>query len=288
MRASLTDFLIDFMTRQKDKPMLLYFPMALTHTPFTGTPLDPDPKGKVAQQKAMVRYVDHAVGRLVKALDALKIRDNTIVIFTTDNGSTRGLVVRMNGRKVRGGKATLGENGVREPFIVNGPGLVPADVKTDALTDFTDLLPTFAELGGATLPKDVVIDGRSIAKLILGKADDSPRAWILAMGYGPARLTERGVEPKKQFADRVIRDKRYKLWVLNGQSAKLFDLIADPGETNNLIHSANPTVVTASKKLESVMAALPQRDARPRYEPTPPQPWDRKPQNPKKRHDRRR
>ncbi len=123
----------------------------------------------------MVRYTDHTVGRLVKAMDELNIRDNTIIFFTTDNGSSRGISARMNGLLVKGGKATIGEPGVRAPFIVNCPGLVPAGVRTDALTDFTDMLPTFAELAGAKIPTDISIDGHSIAKLIRGKDDDSPR-----------------------------------------------------------------------------------------------------------------
>ena len=271
------DFLIDFMRRNRDKPMLMYFPMALTHGPFTTTPLDRDAKGSLAKHKAMVRYTDHAVGRLVEALDALRIRDRTIVFFTTDNGSGRGVTARMNGRRVKGGKATLGENGVREPFIVNGPGRVPAGVKTDALTDFTDMLPTFAELAGASMPKDAVVDGHSIAELILGKADNSPRDWIMAMGFGPAKLTARGVEPKVPYADRVVRDKRYKLWILNGKPAKLYDLTRDPAETKNLMDSTDASLVAARKKLEAVVASFPKKDARPKYHPTPPQPWDRKP-----------
>jgi len=156
------DFLIDFMRRNRDEPMMLYFPMALTHGPLTTTPLDPDVTDKVELHKAMVRYTDHAVGRLVATLDELRIRQRTIVIFSTDNGSGGGLSARMNGRLVRGGKAKLSENGVCEPFIVNCPGLVPAGTVTDALTDFTDLLPTFAELGGAELPKGMVLDGNRL------------------------------------------------------------------------------------------------------------------------------
>jgi arylsulfatase A-like enzyme len=183
----------------------------------------------------------------------------------------------MNGRNVRGGKASLGEPGVREPFIVNCPGLVPAGVFTDALTDFTDMMPTFAELGAASLPKAVVIDGHSIAKLILGKENDSPRKWIMAMGFGAARLTADGVIPKMKFTDRVVRDKQYKLWVLNGKSARLFDLLADPAETNNLIDSTDPKVLAARRKLEAVVRSFPVKDAKPKYDPTPPQPWDKKP-----------
>ena len=281
------DFLIGFMTRHKDRPMMLYFPMALTHGPLTTTPLDPDVEDKMGRFKAMVRYTDHAVGRLVAALDDLGIRRRTIVIFSTDNGSGGGISARMNGRPVRGGKASLGEPGPCGPFIVNCPGLVPQGAVTDALTDFTDLLPTFAELGGAKVPEDAVVDGRSFARLILGKADDSPRKWIMALGHGAASLDAKGVRPKQDFTDRVVRDKQYKLWVLKGQSAKLFDLLADPAEQDNLIDGTDPKVVAARKRLEAVVQSCPKQDARPRYDPTPPQPWDKKPGESKPKKERR-
>jgi arylsulfatase A-like enzyme len=277
------EFLIDFMKRNKSKPMMLYFPMCLTHGPLTNTPLDPDAEGKIERHKAMVRYTDYAVGRLVKALEELNIRDNTIIFFTTDNGSARGISARMNGRLVKGGKATIGEPGVRAPFIVNCPGLVPTGVHTDALTDFTDMLPTFAELAGAKVPTGITIDGRSIAKLILGKTDDSPREWIMAMGFGPAKLAGGRVVPVKQFADRVVRDKRYKLWLLDSKPARLFDLIADPAESKNLLESQNSAIIAARKKLEAVAQSFPKKDAAPKYDPTPPQPWDKKPDRNKKK-----
>jgi arylsulfatase A-like enzyme len=138
------------------------------------------------------------------------------------------------------------------------------------------MLPTFAELAGAKLPGGVAIDGRSIAKLILGEMKDSSRQWIMAMGFGAAKLAEGRVVGVKQFADRVVRDKRYKLWVLDGRSAKLFDLLADPAETNNLIKSTKPGVVAARKKLEAVVQSFPVEDAAPKYDPTPPQLWDKK------------
>ncbi|MHC4103523.1 MAG: sulfatase/phosphatase domain-containing protein, partial [Planctomycetota bacterium] len=209
--------------------------------------------------------------------DELNIRNNTIVFFTTDNGTSKGISARMNGRLVRGGKASLGESGPGAPFIVNCPGLVPAGVVTDALTDFTDMMPTFAELASAKLPKGVVIDGHSIAKLILGKTNDSPRKWIMAMGFGAAKLTAEGVTPKMKCTDRVVRDKQYKLWILNGKSAKLFDLVADPAETSNLIDSTDSKVIAARNKLEAVVHSFPTVDAKPKYDPTPPQPWDKKP-----------
>ena len=271
------DFLVDFMRRNKDRPMMLYFPMALTHGPLTNTPAEPDVTEKMDKHKAMVRYTDAALGRIVDALDELEIRRNTIVVWSTDNGTSGGISGRMNGRTVRGGKAKLTENGVCEPFIVNCPGLVPAGVETDALTDFTDLFPTFCELAGGELPEGVPIDGKSIAEVILGKSKQGPRQWIMALGHGAAALDEKGVRPKQEFTDRVVRDGRYKLFVLKGEPAKLVDLKADPEELENLIQSTDPQVMAAREKLLSVIAACPERDARPRYDPSPPQPWDAKP-----------
>lgn len=272
-----TDFLIDFMTANRDKSFCLYYPMCLTHSPFTTTPADPEVTGKIDRHKVMVRYVDICVGRLIDALEKLGLRKNTVLIFTTDNGSGGGLQARMNGRPIKGGKGTLGEAGCRAPFIACCPGLVPEGKTTDCLTDFTDLLPTFAELAGAKVPENLEIDGKSIAQVLLGKSQDGPREWIMALGHGPALLTEQGVVPKQKFTDRVVRDKRYKLWILDAEPAKFYDLKTDPHEENNLIDSADPGIVAARKKLEAVVANCPEKDAAPRYTPTPPQPWDKKP-----------
>jgi len=272
------DFLIDFMKRHKDEPMMLYFPMALTHGPLVHTPDEPDVTDKMGKHKAMVRYTDKLVGRLVKAIDELGIRERTIVIFTTDNGSSGGITGTLNGRKVRGGKAKKSENGVCEPFIVNGPGRVPAGVVSDALTDFSDLLPTFCELAGAAVPKDLTVDGVSIAPVLLGKAKDSPREWIMALGHGAAGLDEKGVRGKNDYADRVLRDKRYKVWVEPDRKiSRLHDLEEDPAEQTNLIDSKDAAHVAALKKFQAVLDSQPKADARPKYDPRAANPWDRKP-----------
>jgi arylsulfatase A-like enzyme len=272
-----TDHLIRFMTEHKDRPMMLYFPMALTHGPLTTTPAEPDVETSLEKHKAMVRYTDLLVGRLCKTLDELRIRNRTIIIFTTDNGSGGGLTGTLNGRKIRGGKAKKTENGVCAPFIVNCPGLVPQGVVTDALTDFTDLLPTFAELGGAKVPRDLKIDGVSIAPLLLGKAKDSGRQWIMALGHGPARLDDKGVRGQVDYAERVIRDKRYKVWVSEQrQITQLYDLQSDPFEQKNLISSIEPEHLAAIKKFQAVVDTMPEKDSRPVYTPRKANPWDNK------------
>jgi arylsulfatase A-like enzyme len=273
------DHLIRFIQRNKDKPMCLYYPMALTHTPLVATPDEPSVSDNLGKHKAMVRYMDKMVGRLVDALDELELREKTIILFTTDNGSTNGILGHRKGEEVKGAKARKIEAGVCEPFIANCPGTVPAGVETDALTDFSDLLPTFVELGGGSVPDDLVIDGKSFAPLLLGKAKDSPRDWILAMGHGPGKLDELGVRGKVDFAERVLRDKRYKVWVNESRTIyKLFDLQSDPWEKTNLlgVEQELPEHVEAVRRFQKIVDAMPETDARPLYEPRAANPWDKK------------
>jgi len=267
------EFTLEFVERHRDEPFLLYYPMVLTHGPLVHTPHEPFAETKYEKHRAMVRYTDYLVGRLVKKLEDAGVREKTYVIFTTDNGTSGGIDGRLNGREVRGGKAKLTENGPRQPFIVTGPG-VPAGTRTDALTDFSDLMPTFVELAGADLPNGYVMDGRSLADVFHGKDPEGPRDWILAMGHGPARLDEKGVRPVVDYANRVVRDKRYKVHVIDGRVARLHDLKDDPGEERNLIKSQEAGHRTALARLSAVVAGFPDKDGRPRYDPTPPQPWD--------------
>lgn len=271
------NYLIEFIHKNKHRPMLLYYPMVLTHSPLTTTPDNPDETDRARLFAGMVRYADKLVGRLVAALEEAGIRDRTIIMFTTDNG-TGGQQNRRLGRMVRGGKAAMTEqNGTAMPFIVHCPGVVPEGVVTDALIDFTDILPTLAELGGGELPPNRIVDGKSFAPLILGQAKDGPREWILSMGGGPAVLRGGRVVPRLAYDDRVLRDKRFKLWIdTNRRPVKLFDLVADPWEERNLIDSPHPAARAAQRRLLAVAAEFPAQDAGPSYEKNPPQPWDQK------------
>jgi arylsulfatase A-like enzyme len=273
-----TDHLIGFMKANREKPMFLYHAMVLPHTPLVATPDEPDAETDPQKHKAMVRYLDKQVGRLVAAIDDLGLRERTIIIFTSDNGSTNRITGTRNGREVKGGKAAKTEAGVCAPFIVNAPGLVPAGIETDALTDFTDLLPTFLELAGGKVPDDLEIDGVSIAPLILGKAGDTRREWIMALGHGNARLDQKGIRGVHDFASRVIRDKHFKAWVNTGKKIdQLYDLTNDPEENTNLLKGElDEEPQAALLKFQSIVDALPDTDARPLYEPRAPNPWDKK------------
>ena len=270
-----TDHIIQFMKEHKKDPMCLYLPMTLPHTPFVVTPDEPKASSKLDRHKAMVRYIDKLIGKLVKALEELAIRDNTILIFTTDNGTVGSITGTLNGTKVQGGKSKEKESGICAPFIVNCPGLVPTGKVTDALTDFSDLLPTFVELGGGKVPEDLVVDGQSIAPLILGKEKDSKRKWIMALGFGPAKVDQDGVKPRDPFTTRVIRDKKYKVWVSKDKKmVRLHDLTEDPWEEINLIESKKEEHSIARGKFSKILYSLPDKDARPLYQPRASNPWD--------------
>lgn len=271
-----TDFLIDFMTKHTDEPFFLYYPMCLTHGPFIKTPAEPDVEGNQESFEAMVRYTDKLVGRLVDALEEQGVRDETIIIFTTDNGSPGNITGRRNGREIKGAKGKMREPGVAMPFIVSGPSMVPQGRVTDALTDFSDILPTFADLAGAEPNDRWTVHGKSIAPFLLGETDDTPRDWIYAQGGGFAKFTNNRVVPAQQYDDRVIRNKRWKLWVSEDREpVKLYDLKSDPDESNNLIDSDNPEAQKAKQELWKHIKKMPKTDHAPRYEPNPAQPWDK-------------
>ena len=260
-----SDFIIDFMKQNKEKPMMIYYPMCLPHGPLTTTPAEPDAP-REEQHKAMTRYTDILLKKITDALDELKIRDNTIIVWTTDNGTGRGQIGKMNGRYVRGGKMYATENGLNAPFIVNAPGLVPGGVVTDALVDFTDLLPTFCELAGAELDKEFTYDGRSFAPLVLGNSKDSDRDWIMGLGGHFAMLVDDRIVSAHTFRDRVIRDKKYKAYVdTTGQIVEIIDFKNDPDELINLIDKDDPGITQSKEKFQAVVDGLPKKDANPVY-----------------------
>ena len=272
------DYIIDFLRKNKEYPMFIYYPMVLTHGPFIKTPDNKNEEGDNQENyKAMVRYTDKLTGRLVAALEEIGIRENTIIIWTTDNGSPMVMTGKLNGREIAGGKMKTTESGICEPFIISYPPGVPPGISSDALIDFSDLLPTFAEIAGVDLSEKYTYDGKSFAPLILGTEEDSRRKWILSMGgQNRARLTENGVENQYLFRDRVIRNKRYKLYISSsGQADKLIDLWNDPLEETNLIDSVHiPDIAENLAELAAVIPQFPKKDSDPIYAPLPAQPWD--------------
>jgi arylsulfatase A len=186
-------FLIDFIERHQNGPFLAYWPMHLVHLEtYHGrtTPPTPDTIGQTPNRDRtgrstdkqrgmadMIAYMDKLVGRLVSTLDRLGIRENTVILFTGDNGTSEGIRCEVDGRAIPGGKGQLSERGCRVPLIANWLGTTPTGTVREDLIDFSDFLPTLVDAAGAQLPANVTIDGRSFLPQVKGQPGE-PREWV--------------------------------------------------------------------------------------------------------------
>lgn len=199
------EFVVDFIKRHRDGPFFVYYPTTLIHGPILRTPDSSQgstQRDKIKQKGGTqlyadnIAYLDKLVGKLVAALDEMKLREKTLIVFTGDNGSVP--VGTINGRPVDGHKSQVNEGGSRVPLIANWQGTTPAGRVLKDLVDFSDFYATFAELAGAKLPENLTFDSRSFAPQLRGQPG-SPRDWAYvqlgAKWYvrdGGWKLTEQG------------------------------------------------------------------------------------------------
>ncbi|MDG2128876.1 MAG: sulfatase-like hydrolase/transferase [Fuerstiella sp.] len=176
---AINEFLINFIRHQKNRPFLVYYPMLLTHGPHDTTPQNRTnpPYEKASLYAGNVSYMDRLFGQLTDAVDQAGLRENTLVVFTGDNGSA--VAGSLNGEPYAKGKGRRADYGVHVPLIVRAPFLTTGGRISRDLIDFTDLYPTLLEIGDAKLPDGVTLDGRSFVPSLRG--DDDPfdkRNWI--------------------------------------------------------------------------------------------------------------
>ncbi|MEM9281740.1 MAG: sulfatase-like hydrolase/transferase [Verrucomicrobiota bacterium] len=184
------DFLCDFMERNQEEPFFVYYPMVLVHSPFVHTPdtigdiprdakANRAPKAEAKQHfQAMVHYMDKIIGRLIQKTEDLGIAENTLFVFTADNGTSGNLSSRWNGREIQGGKGTMTNLGTHVAMVAYQKGMTPAGTVLDDLVDFTDVYPTLAEVAGVELGESDPIDGRSFLPQLKGE-EGNPRDWVL-------------------------------------------------------------------------------------------------------------
>ena len=181
----------DFMARHRDQPFFVYYPMVLTHDPFQPTPDHPDyadfdPASGVNNPvyfQDNVAYMDKIVGRIVRRLDELGLRENTLLLFTGDNGTDRKVTSDVGTRRVRGNKGYPTAAGTHVPLIANWPGTIMPGQVNDNLIDFTDFLPSLVDAAGVSIPDSVTTDGLSFYAQLLGRAD-TVRTWVFCH-YAP-------------------------------------------------------------------------------------------------------
>lgn len=254
----LSDFLCDFIERHKDGPFFIYYPMVLVHDPFVPTPdtignaprtqeANKAPKDKDAEKAnfvAMVNYMDKIVGKIFGKVESAGLLDNTIILFTADNGTNVRITSRWNGRQIKGGKGSTLDMGTHVPFVAYWKDRTPSGIVVDDLIDFTDFYRTLADIAGIRPGDDDPVDGRSFLPQLLGQKGN-PRDWQLC-NYQPYWGNFTG----RQY----VRDKDFKLY----RDGSFFNVPADLKEEHNLLTGqAGERGETARIKLSRAMDTFP-------------------------------
>ncbi|MDB4474091.1 sulfatase-like hydrolase/transferase [Opitutaceae bacterium] len=253
-----TDFLADFIEScaETDTPFVAYYPMILVHNPF---PVAPNSRNMNQSSDDlnfidMVNYMDELVGRLVDTLEANGLRDNTLIIFTGDNGTNADLVSVLDGKSIAGGKGYTYDHGTHVPLIANWPGHIPAGQVNDDLIGFSDFFPTIVEAAG--LPPKQISDGDGISfwPQLSGEIG-TPRKWIYGY-YFPRPYADEFDDKYRHWEVRYARDKRYKLY----DNGDFYDTQLDVLETTRLTpRPSHRDALAAREKLQAVLDAHPTR-----------------------------
>ncbi|MGD9857285.1 MAG: sulfatase [Planctomycetaceae bacterium] len=255
-----TDHGIEFLQQNKDKPFLLYLAHTMVHSVIDASP---EFKGKSngGLYGDTMEELDFHVGRLLDAVDELGLRDNTLVIFTSDNGPwsnfAEPLRKKHNGQiawgssgPLREAKGSTYEGGIRVPCLVRWPGRVPAGRTSDAIFSTLDFLPTFGALAGYDPPTDRLIDGVDQTALLLGDSEQGNRHDFFYFSQGELHGVRRGnwklMLPHREKFFGFVKDR-------GSNEVELYDLESDLGETNN-VAASHPELV---KDLLAYARALP-------------------------------
>jgi len=243
----LTDRAVDFIQRHKEQPFFLYLPHFAVHSPHDAKPelyeKFKDKPGVGGHNNptyaAMIYSVDESVGRVMQLLDDLKLADNTVLIFTSDNGGVGGYVregIKQSGditdnAPLRSGKGSLYEGGTRVPFIVRWPGVTKPGSACDVPSIHVDVFPTLLELGGAPKPRQV-LDGESLVKLFRDPNAQLKRQAIFQ--HFPGYLGA-GANSFRTTPVSLIQTGDWKLMeFLETGTQELYNLRKDIGESHNL------------------------------------------------------
>ena len=243
-----TEKAVAFIKRNKDRPFFLYFPQTMpgsTRAPFSSKAFRG--KSKNGPYGDSVEEIDWSTGQLLSTLKELGLDQNTLFLWTSDNGAPRRNPPQGHNTPLGGWGYTTWEGGMRVPCVVRWPGHVPAGTICDELTCTMDLLPTFARLAGAKIPRDRIIDGKDISPLLLGVAGvKSPhKAYYYYQGNQ--------LQAVRSGKWKLHLPIRYRAWgqrraPKKPRPAALFDLSSDIGETTN-VADKHPDVVARLSKL---------------------------------------
>lgn len=240
-----TERVTGYIRRQGSSPFFLYYAHNYPHTPFkagvrfTGSSRD-GVRGDVMQE------LDWGVGELMKALKETGVADNTLIVFTSDNGPTKNAYAR----PYRGTKYVTLEGGHRVPFILHWPARIERSQTLDMPVNAMDLFPTLSEIIGAPLPKDRVYDGVSLAPLLEGKPLKRAKAesffYYNCENLQAVRLGDWKLHLPRKAEQLPFWDKSKEF--VGVENPVLYDLSTDEGESND-VAAKHPEVVRQMLKL---------------------------------------
>jgi len=260
LTTQITERSVDFINRNKDNPFFLYIPHPQPHVPLFVSDKFKDKSGR-GLYGDVIMEIDWSVGQITDALKANGLEENTIVIFTSDNGPWLSYGNHAGSAyPLREGKGTAWEGGQREPFIIKYPKGIPAGKVIDAPVMAIDILPTIAEETGASLP-DKIIDGQSVLALLKGEVDKSPQEAyffyyrvneLFGVRYGKWKLyfphTYRTMDGQELGKDGLPGDYR----MVEMEEIELYDVQNDVSETTN-VAAEYPEIVSEIKLLANDM-----------------------------------
>ena len=231
----MTDYLSDqaaaAIKANRNRPFFIYLAYNAPHTPFQATKADYDALSAIRDRRtriygAMVRALDRGVGEVMAALRAQGVDNNTIVIFTSDNGGAWYAGLPNVNKPYRGWKGTFFEGGIREPYFIRWPAKIAPGMRLTMPVQFIDIFPTLAAAAGVPPPQNRKIDGIDLLPFVSGHAQPVTRSLFWRSG-----------------AYEAIRDGDWKLQVSqNPKRVWLFDLAKDPTERADL-SAVRPDVV---------------------------------------------
>lgn len=246
------DFILDFLTRDRQQPAFVYYAMSLPHWPMVPTPDSAEWQQEDRRLEEdtryfadMVAYTDKVVGRLVDGITRAGLRENTLLLFYSDNGTDTRITSQFRGQAIRGGKASPQQTGIRVPLIASWPGTIEAGQTCADLIDASDFLPTLAGLAGAKIPADWQHDGVSFLPALRGVA--GPKREACFFWYDP-----RPGWDKERFSRHIFAlDHNYKLFL----DGSLFDIRGEGLRESRIPRENESAAATAARaKLQRVIS----------------------------------
>lgn len=229
---------------KQGKPFFLNVWWLVPHMPYEPSP-EPHWSATAAEGisddqhrfRSMVARMDYHIGNIVAKLEQLGIRENTLILFMSDNGGAYEADVG----GFKGGKTDLHEGGIRVPMVVNWPGRIAAGTSSDLLGHTNDMLPTLCAAAGVAVPADAKVDGVNLLSHMTNPKTKVKRGTVFWQMDLYKNLQRHYPKPKP-YSTEVARKGRWKLLALEGKPQELFDIEADPFEKNNLIDE-HPEIV---------------------------------------------